>query len=72
MDNSLCSFSSPGGTAAVGGYLFVRSRRPAQEQLYCNFQMSRLWPQAPVPATAGRQFGMCPRCNKAFTFPPSS
>jgi len=27
--------------------------------------------QAPVPATAAGNSGMCPRCNKAFTFPPS-
>ena len=70
MDNSLLLILlAVAALLAIGGYLFVRSRRPAQEEPYCNFKCPGCGRKLRYrPRQAGNS-GMCPRCNKAFTFP---
>ena len=53
----------------VGGYFFVRSRQGPTEEPYYHFNCPGCRRKLRYRARQAGHAGMCPRCNKACTFP---
>jgi hypothetical protein len=54
---------------AVGGYLLLRPRRPAENRPDAHFNCPSCGRRLRYRASQAGRPGMCPRCRTALTFP---
>jgi hypothetical protein len=57
--------------ALLGGYLWLRARRPVKEEEYYHFKCPGCGRKLRYRASQKGHEGMCPRCNQRWTFPTS-
>jgi hypothetical protein len=57
---------------AAGGFLFLRARRAPKEEVLFYMKCPACNRKMRYRARQVGHAGMCPRCNRTFTFPPGS